>query len=185
MNKIAITGRIGSGKSTALNYFKKLGNFTLSSDEIIKQIYNDSELREMLLKRLGVTSNDYRKEIINKIQDPLFNYKLKKNIYPLMNRLRRKMFPSFISKKKLFIEVPLLFEEKLENNYNIIIFIKSNFNLRRKRIIKKGMSEKYFKTMNDNQASDGPKETRSHIIIYNNSSSMDFFDNLNRCKKFL
>ena len=29
MTKIAITGKIGSGKSTALKHFKKLGHFTI------------------------------------------------------------------------------------------------------------------------------------------------------------
>ncbi len=49
MIKIAITGKIGSGKSTALDYFKKLGHFTLSSDQLIKEIYNDDSLRKILL----------------------------------------------------------------------------------------------------------------------------------------
>ena len=78
MTKIAITGKIGSGKSTALKHFKKLGHFTISSDEIIKEIYNDREQRESLLKILEIRDRDYKKEIIKKIQNPAFNNKLKK-----------------------------------------------------------------------------------------------------------
>ncbi len=109
MTKIAITGRIGSGKSTALKHFKKLGHFTISSDEIIKEIYNDREQREWLLKLLEIRDNDYKKEIIIKIKDPIFNNKLKKYIYPLMHRLRARKKPIFHSKKNIFFEIPLLF----------------------------------------------------------------------------
>lgn len=185
MTKIAITGKIGSGKSTALKHFKKLGHFTISSDEIIKEIYNDREQRESLLKILEIRERDYKKEIIKKIQNPVFNNKLKKNIYPLMHRLRARKKPTFFSKKNIFFEIPLLFEEKLEKDYDIIIFIKANYHVRLKRILKKGMTEKYFKTMNAYQSADGPKENYSHITIFNNGSSIDFLDSLHRCEKIL
>ena len=54
MIKIAITGKIGSGKSTALSYFKRAGNFAISSDLIIKSIYENEETRSQLLKKLGI-----------------------------------------------------------------------------------------------------------------------------------
>jgi|TARA_B110000114_G_scaffold175892_1_gene205913 dephospho-CoA kinase len=185
MIKIAITGKIGSGKSTALDYFKKLGHFTLSSDQLIKEIYNDDSLRKILLKNLGVPNKEYKKEIIKKMQDKAFNYKLKKNLYPLMNRLRIKRMPSFISKRNNFFEIPLLFEEKLDRDYDIIIFIKSDYNVRRKRILKKGMTEKYFETMNGYQDAEGPKENHSHITILNNGSTMNFHEKLNHYEKNL
>ena len=183
MIKIAITGKIGSGKSTALNFFKKLGFFTLSSDQIIKEIYNNHSTRKELLKNIGISDKDYKKDILKKIHDPNFNYILKRNLYPLMNRLRSKKNPSFISKKNIFFEVPLLFEEKLEKNYNIIIFIKSDYNVRRKRVLGKGMTDQYFRTMNNYQSSDGPKQNYSDITILNNGSVMDFYIKINHYKK--
>ena len=185
MNKIAITGKIGSGKSTALSYFKRAGHFTLSSDAIIKEIYSNSSTRELLLKRLGIKSKDYKGEIINKIKDPSFNYELKKNIYPIMNRLRFSKTPSFVTKKSLIFEIPLLFEEKLEKNYDKIIFIKCDYTTRLNRILKKGMTKEYFKTMNKYQGPDGPKENYSDITIYNNTSKINFYESLCRHEKTL
>jgi len=45
MNKVAITGKIGSGKTTALNYFRRAGHFAISSDLIIRSIYENEETR--------------------------------------------------------------------------------------------------------------------------------------------
>ena len=113
MIKIAITGKIGSGKSTALSYFKRAGNFAISSDLIIKSIYENEETRSQLLKKLGIEKKNYKEVIIEKIKDPLFNYKLKKAIYPIMGRLRSKKIPTFVTKKNIFFELPLLYDEKL------------------------------------------------------------------------
>jgi len=51
--------------------------------------------------------------------------------------LRARKKPTFFSKKNIFFEIPLLFEEKLEKDYDIIIFIKANYHVRLKRILKK------------------------------------------------
>ena len=183
MNKIAITGRIGSGKSTALSYFRQAGHFAISSDFIIKTIYEDEETRSQLLKKLGVEKKNYKEDIIEKIKDPLFNYKLKKSIYPIMGRLRSKKIPTFITMKNIFFEVPLLYEEKLERNYDKVIFIKSSLVKRLKRILIKGKTKDYFETMNGYQGADAIKEKLSDITIYNNGSKMDFINNLIKCEK--
>ena len=39
MKKIAITGKIGTGKSVLLNQFKFLGYKTYSSDQMVKDLY--------------------------------------------------------------------------------------------------------------------------------------------------
>ncbi len=157
----------------------------MSSDDIIKEIYNDSIKRKVLLKTLNVHDKDYKKKIIQKIIEPKFNYKIKKNLYPLIDRLRKKKTPSFLSKKNIFFEVPLLFEEKLEKYYDAVIFIKANQNIRLKRCLEKKMTREYFKIMNDRQAADGPKEYQSQIIINNNGSVMNLYQNLCKMRWFI
>ena len=185
MNKIAITGKIGSGKSTALIYFRKAGHFTISSDLIIKTIYENDTIRSQLLKSLGIVQKNYKEVIIERIKDPAFNYRLKKTIYPMMSRLRLKKIPTFITKKNIFFEVPLLYEEKLERNYDKVIFIKSDLTTRLKRILSKGKTKEYFETMNGYQGADAIKEKLSDITIYNNGSKIDYYNSLIRSEKKL
>jgi len=100
-----------------------------------------------------------------------------------MGRLRSKRIPTFITKKNIFFEVPLLYEEKLERNYDKVIFIKSNFIKRLKRTLIKGKTKEYFETMNRYQGADAIKEKLSDITICNNGSKIDFYNSLIRCEK--
>jgi len=81
--------------------------------------------------------------------------------------------------------VPLLYEEKLEKNYDKVIFIKSNLAKRLKRILIKGKTKDYFETMNGYQGADAIKERLSDITIYNNGSKLDFINNLIKCEKYI
>jgi len=73
--KIAITGNIGSGKSEAIKFLSSLGYKCISSDQIIKSLYQNDQSRNDILKRIGVANKNYKEEIIKRLTDPLFNKK--------------------------------------------------------------------------------------------------------------
>ena len=54
--KIAITGNIGSGKSEAIKFLLSIGHKCISSDQIIKKLYQNDQSRNYILKRIGVTA---------------------------------------------------------------------------------------------------------------------------------
>ena len=82
--KIAITGNIGSGKSEAVKFLSLIGYRCISSDQIIKTLYQNDQSRNYILKRIGVNNKNYKEEIIKRLVDPVFNKNLKKVIYPLL-----------------------------------------------------------------------------------------------------
>ena len=51
---IGLTGKISSGKSTALDLYKELGAATLSSDEIVKKLYEKEEVATLIEKTLKI-----------------------------------------------------------------------------------------------------------------------------------
>ena len=124
--KIAITGNIGSGKSEAIKFLSSLGYKCISSDQIIKSLYQNDQSRNYILKRIGVTNKNYKAEIIKRLTNPLFNRNLKKVIYPLLYAKKKIIAPKFEQYVPIFYEVPLLFEEKLTQEFDVIIFITSN-----------------------------------------------------------
>ena len=100
MNKVAITGKIGSGKTTALNYFRRAGHFAISSDFIIRSIYENKETRSQLLKKLGIEKKNYKEVIIEKIKDLqeelLFqiskeNYEIADTLKKTIDELKRRL----------------------------------------------------------------------------------------------
>ena len=53
--KIAITGNIGSGKSEAIKFLLSIGHKCVSSDQIIKTLYQNDQSRSYILNKIGVT----------------------------------------------------------------------------------------------------------------------------------
>ena len=85
MNKVAITGKIGSGKTTALNYFRRAGHFAISSDFIIRSIYENEETRSQLLKKLGIEKKNYN-TMSSKFDLGLYENNTKKDLAVIIAR---------------------------------------------------------------------------------------------------
>ena len=124
--KIAVTGGIGSGKSTALKILKELGGDTFSCDEIYKEIFRSDDY----IKKVGtlfstaLKNNQIDREILSKLvfQAPENRKKLNELAHPLiMRELYNQMEKS--ENKLVFAEVPLLFEENLEAKFDKVIVI--------------------------------------------------------------
>jgi len=171
--KIAITGNIGSGKSEAIKFLTSLGYKCISSDQIIKSLYQNDQSRDYILKRIGVNDKNYKKEIIKRLADPLFNQKLKKVIYPLLYAQKKIIAPKFEQYVPIFYEVPLLFEEKLTQEFDVIIFISANPTKRKQRVLSRGASINYFQLMNQKQLKENIKENLSDCTINNNGSILN------------
>ena len=123
--KIAITGGIGSGKSTVLSYLKKCGYVTFSCDEIYKELIDKKEYIEAISnifptviidgkinkeKLSIIVFNDEKKLLeLNKIAHPFILKSLFENMDDAENK-----------NEVVFAEVPLLFEGKFENLFDQI-----------------------------------------------------------------
>ena len=124
--RIAITGGIGSGKSSVLQYFAELGYPTFSCDEIYREVILspayikkisevfptciiDGKIDRKILANI-VFENKEKLSILNGIAHPL-----------IINRLLEKMntCPNQID----FAEVPLLFEGHFEDKFDMVIVV--------------------------------------------------------------
>lgn len=136
--KIAVTGGIGSGKSFVLQCIRELGYSTYSCDDIYKEISNSlpyvEKIKEVFpdcvcgnvldrKKLSNIVFNDRtRLETLNQISHPL----IMRALYERMNQ----------SKEKLtFAEVPLLFEEGFEKDFDETIYVKRNIEERIQAVI--------------------------------------------------
>ena len=73
-------------------------------------------------------------------------------------------------KKILFYEIPLLIESKLMNFFNVIIFIKSNKQLRLKRFKAKGGDKKLFNLLDKKQMPDNKKVQFCDYVVVNENN---------------
>ncbi len=171
--KVAVTGNIGSGKSEFINFISKLGFYYISSDVIISNLYKDDKTRSIILQKLDLNERNYKQEIINKIHNEVFNRRLKKVIYPFLYSKRRFICQKHKTYQPIFYEVPLLYEEKLNHDYNVTVFIKADINKRRQRVLNRGVSKNYFTLMNNKQINENIKKIKSTFTLNNNGSILN------------
>ena len=124
--KIAITGGIGSGKSKALQILNKRGYPTFSCDEIYKSIINTEEYIALIEKHFPacicnnkvdrtklatlIFENPKKRALLNELAHPL----ILKSLFTEMTNAKNQI---------AFAEVPLLFEENLEDRFDRVIVV--------------------------------------------------------------
>lgn len=186
---VAVTGGIGSGKSTFSNEVKKRGLKLLDSDEEVLQIYKKptKEFLKYLVKiKLGKSIKEKRinKNYISKIifSNKDIKLKLEKYIFKIIRENRKK----FIKKEKkrktkiIFLDIPLLFENNLSKNFDIVITILSLKKERYKRINNtRNMSKELFNKIIKNQTTDLVRKNNSDIIIKNNNTLKLYLKKIN------
>ena len=121
---VGITGKIASGKSSLLEAFKDAGYDVLSSDAVVAELYKSNEVAnkiEQLLK-IKFSGEGVDKDILR--EHILLNPKDKKKLEKYVHGLVLKEIKDFLSKEKSpirVVEVPLLFEAKMDNLFDTII----------------------------------------------------------------
>jgi len=121
-SKIAVTGGIGSGKSTFCGILKKMGYPVYSCDEIYRELLCDPDYLSALCACFPECTKDgiLQKNLLSArvFSDREALVRLNALAHPrIMERLAAQMECNHIS----FAEVPLLFEEGYETRFNAVI----------------------------------------------------------------
>ena len=187
---IAITGGIGSGKSTFCSKLKEKGFKIHSSDEQVAKIYKNPEKKFVTyLRTIGLSKSISKKNIDKKIISKIIfeNKQIRKKLELYIFKIVRKKRSDFIKKEKqkktrlIFIDIPLLFENNLDKQFNKIISIIASKQVRLKRLKKtRKMTENQFKNITRSQTSDVIRKKKSDYVIYNNSTLKDYKIKINK-----
>lgn len=173
MIKIGLTGVIGSGKSTAANYFSKLGVPVFFADNSAKRIMNtDSSVKKCLVDLLG--SLAYSNGELNKqfISDKIFNNQnLLKSINNLIHPKVQEDFNLWLTNQTspyVIYEAALIFENSSEHLFDKIICIKTPLDIIYNRLKERGdYSKNRIDKILKNQLSQNVKCSKSDYCIEN------------------
>lgn len=174
---IAITGKIASGKSTALSIFKKENIPTLSADEIVEQLYKDPTITNKIkiLLNIKFNGNIVDKNVLRNhlIIHPQNKRKLERFIHPLV----KKEIVKFLKGEKApikVVEVPLLFETGLDQLFDTIIVTdiseKKQLELLENRDKQKALLLKEINKTNKIEAN----KYKAAYLVENNSTEENF-----------
>ncbi len=187
---IAITGGIGSGKSTFCSELKEKGFKIHSSDEQVAKIYKNPDKKFITyLRTIGLSKSISKKNIDKKIISKIIfeNKQIRKKLELYIFKIVRKKRSDFIKQEKqkktrlIFIDIPLLFENNLEKQFHKVISIIASKRVRLKRLKKtRKMNENRFKNITRSQTSDVIRKKKSDYVIYNNSTLKDYKIKINK-----
>ena len=161
MIKIAITGNIGTGKSTVAKILKEFGLKVFESDEIVNKILEEKEV----LDELKITFGKKIKELfisqtsLNKKELGNFVFSNKKELCKLESiihpkiKIQKEIFLSKNSNESvLFFDIPLLFEKNMAEKFNFVFYTFVDEKLQKRRVLQRAnMNEEKFFNILQNQ----------------------------------
>lgn len=192
MIKFAIAGNIASGKTTVENFLKEKGYEVLDTDKIGHEIL-DSEVRFEIIKTFeGQDISDNGKIDRQKLGQLVFaNYNERKKLENIVHPIIRKRIEEYFTQKQnekfAFIAIPLVFEAKMEDMFDKIIFIFADDEVRLERLMKRNnLSEKDAMMRINSQMSQFMKLEESDYAFHNNTTVENLQTQVNQfCKQIL
>jgi len=189
---IGITGGFGTGKSTVANMFMNHGFRVINVDKLYHNIFkNNLILKFKIKKEFGTLDRNKIKEIVfddskklkklNLITHPVIIKTLKREIIKVKKHQRKKINKKNkiiknsesenIGDVRIVVDVPLLFEAKMERMFDIIVVVKCSRKTQINRILKrKKYSKKEIEQIIKSQMPLKDKIKRADFIVDNDKS---------------
>ena len=176
---VALTGGIGSGKSTVGEIFAELGARVIDSDQLAREVLERgssgfdevvTEFGDQILKNGGID-----RAILGDIvfKDPAKLRKLEGITHPLI----RAAFKVFVDQSPvdsiIINQIPLLVESKSHYNFDVVITVSASEEIRKNRLIKRGMTEAEINRRIAAQAIESEREKIADFIIKNDGETSD------------
>ena len=173
MNIIGLTGGIGSGKTTVAKMFTEIGVPVYNADDEAKLLMNTSkEIKLALIDLFGSTV--YMDGSLNRafLRDAIFkNRNNLKKVNAVVHPAVAKHFRQWIALQNspyVIKEVAIIFENQQQNNYDYIITVVADTELRINRVLERsGVTREQILNIMDNQLSDEVKIEKSDFVLIN------------------
>jgi dephospho-CoA kinase len=174
MIKICVVGEIGSGKTYVSRVFAGNKYPLFNADEEVSKIYSTNKKVFNKLKKIFprlLTTFPINKLELTKIVLLSIN-NLKKIIKIVHPEVRKKMnlfLKKNKSKKVVILDIPLLLENKLNQETDVIIFVEANKKLLQKNLEKRtGYNKKIIEMLKKIQLTKEEKKLAADIVVENN-----------------
>lgn len=170
---IGLTGGMGSGKSTALKALKNNGYFTVSCDDIVKELYSKRAVLKKLKKVFPSAISGRFKLKADKKEISRIVFSDKEKYRFLTDFLSVTAFNEALNRAKkakntAIVEVPLLLENDLTEYFDKVIVITRAINDRIKSVkVRSGLSEEEIKDRLKNQIDYETFDFSPYIVINN------------------
>ena len=173
---VGLTGGIGSGKSLAAQFFAELGALVIDADQLARDaIERGSEGFDQLIATFGdsilhngLVARRALGELV--FRDAEAKKKLEAIIHPIVRTEFEEAVASLENDQILIYEIPLLFETKAMERFDYIVTVEAEMQLRKERLLKKGLRNSEIESRIAAQASREERESIADQVFENNGS---------------
>lgn len=192
---IALTGGIGSGKSTFGELLRRRGIAVLEADKLTKEVSKAkspalTEMIELLGKTILLPNGDLDR---NKVKKIIFsNSDLRKKVENIIHPKVQLEFQKQVEELKkegkslIFYEIPLLFESNSKHNFDLVVCITTPDPIRIKRLVQqRKLSTKEVEKIIASQMLQEEKSKKADYVIENIGTKEDMEAQISNLLKIL
>ena len=173
---IAITGGIGSGKSTVTTMIKDMGFTTLSCDAIVTELYQKRKVKLLIKKHFPTAVKGFLFPKLDRKELSSIVFKDREKLQVLTNLITPIVLDEIINRAKkltgkVFVEVPLLFECEYQNKFDLVIVVMRALEQRVESVKKRSsLTEEEVLARVNSQVNYDTLNLSNYIVIENNLS---------------
>ena len=182
---IGLTGGIGTGKSTVSRKLRERGYPVIDLDVISREVIEYPEVINELIRNFGIEILESQNNISgkksisrNKLRQTVFKEEKKVSVLnsimhpPIVEEMRRQVENLKKNYKTVFVEVQLLFEAKLEKEFDLTVLVYADKKTPLERVLKRdGRKEEEVQQIINAQMDMTEKRRLSNYIIENNGDA--------------
>ena len=173
MLRVALTGGIGSGKSSAAEIFAALGAVVVDSDEIARKVLDREsvgfgEVVAVFGDQILAAGEIDRKKLGQLVfSDSKERKKLEQITHPLIRKEFERIIKNVPENSIVINQIPLLAESKYDYKFDYVIAISAPIEVRKNRMLERGMKSYEIEQRLAAQASDADRAKISNEVIEN------------------
>jgi len=178
---VAITGGIGSGKSTFSEFLRGKGYPIIFADDLSKQLLkNNKSVKKEIIELFGSSAysrNEINTDFLAKevFSDPHKLQKINSILHPkVILQITQEVEELKKNNKLVFVEAALVYEANIEKLFDYVVLVAADEKIKKQRSVKSNkFSSEEFEKRIQNQIKDEEKSKRADFIFFNNTSIND------------
>ena len=188
---VALTGGIGSGKSTVGQIFEDLGAIVTDSDQLARDVVErGTNGFDQIITAFGdevLKNGDLDRAALGELvfKDPAKRKQLEQITHPLIRKAFSKIVESSKGDSIVVNQIPLLVESNHDYKFDHVITISASEDVRIERLLKRGMNLNQIKQRLQAQSTDAQREQISDSIIRNDKSQAELLPEVEKVWELL
>ena len=183
---VALTGGIGSGKSTVGQIFAQLGATVIDSDQLARDVIERGSIGfNEVVTKFGdeiLKNGEIDRQILASLvfKDPTKRAELEQITHPLIRKAFAKVVSTASPDSIVINQIPLLVESNHDYKFDHIITVSASESIRTERLIKRGLTNEQIKQRMQAQATDQMREDIADSVIVNEKSEEEITDQVEK-----